>query len=342
VSPDGPQDFSKPVIYTVKAVDGTEKSYTVTVSISKDIPAITEFAPWKGSGPATARIDADLEKFVRLTLEGQVVDPAHYTLASGSTIITLSEAYLKTLPNGTYVFTAEFTDGIATLPLTVDARDGAAEIVLQAQEAGTLALTNRWNSDVIVSQSSSGGTIITVSAGQTTTLTIAALGETITVKESDAGATFKSWYPYDAWAWTSFVSGVQCALVALPEMSAFTTDPAGTVAGDSFFAGFNFNGSLTSLPAGSFDTSDIETVGDGFFHEFNIYGSLISLPEGSFDLSGIETVGNAFFNAFNSSGTINALPEGSFNISNIQTTGNGFFNGFNVNTLFVPGLCSLE
>jgi LPXTG-motif cell wall-anchored protein len=121
VSPSGPQNFSKPVVYTVKAVDGSEKSYTVTVLVEvKVIPVITEFVPWKGSGPATARIDADLEKFVRLTLNGQVVDPAHYTLASGSTIITLSEAYLKTLSNGTHVFTAEFTDGTATLPLVVD------------------------------------------------------------------------------------------------------------------------------------------------------------------------------------------------------------------------------
>ena len=78
-------------------------------------PIITPFGTWNGSGGATVAIDGDFTKFVRLIYNGQAVDSANYTVTSGSTIITLKESYLKTLTNGTYVFTAEFNDGLSEM-----------------------------------------------------------------------------------------------------------------------------------------------------------------------------------------------------------------------------------
>jgi LPXTG-motif cell wall-anchored protein len=69
------------------------------------------FGTYTGSGALTVRIDADYSKFVRLKCDGIVVDPANYTVAQGSTIITLQDRYLKTLGNGTHWFVAEYTDG---------------------------------------------------------------------------------------------------------------------------------------------------------------------------------------------------------------------------------------
>ncbi|MDR2045303.1 MAG: Ig-like domain-containing protein [Clostridium sp.] len=66
---------------------------------------------WGGSGPATARIDADHTKFVRLLCDGAEVDPAHYTVTQGSTVVTLQESYLAALSAGTHTFAAEYTDG---------------------------------------------------------------------------------------------------------------------------------------------------------------------------------------------------------------------------------------
>jgi hypothetical protein len=84
------------------------------------VPTLTT-APkdWDGSGAAVATIDAPLEDFIRLALDGVEVDKAHYTLTSGSTIITFSEVYLKTLGAGDYTFTAEFTGGTVGVPLKV-------------------------------------------------------------------------------------------------------------------------------------------------------------------------------------------------------------------------------
>lgn len=78
------------------------------------------FSQWNGTGPATARIDADHTQFSKIVLNGDAVAPANYTVQAGSTAITLHESYLKTLGEGTYPFIAEFLDGASVeIPLVV-------------------------------------------------------------------------------------------------------------------------------------------------------------------------------------------------------------------------------
>lgn len=84
-------DASQPTIYTVT----------------------DHFGTWTGAGTLKARVDADHTKFVRLLSNGQEVDRKNYTITAGSTIITLSENYLKTYEIGTHTLTAEFTDGVS-------------------------------------------------------------------------------------------------------------------------------------------------------------------------------------------------------------------------------------
>ncbi|MDR2190169.1 MAG: BspA family leucine-rich repeat surface protein [Candidatus Peribacteria bacterium] len=119
----------------------------------------------------------------------------------------------------------------------------------------------------------------------------------------------------------------QGALISLPAGS-FDTSNITTV-GNHFFSYFNREGALTSLPAGSFDTSNITAIGTHFFYYFNYAGKLSSLPAGSFDTSNITTVGNYFFYYFNYGGELSSLPAGSFDISNITTVGSYFFSYFN-------------
>jgi LPXTG-motif cell wall-anchored protein len=87
---------------------------------------MNHFGTWTGSGTASAKVDIDytLGKFVKLTLNGVDVAPANYTVANGSTVITLTESYLKTLANGSYTFRAHFTDGYSDLNLTVNVPSG--------------------------------------------------------------------------------------------------------------------------------------------------------------------------------------------------------------------------
>ena len=82
------------------------------------------FGDFTGTGSRFVVIDADQATFVSLTLGGATVNPANYTVSGGSTVVTLSESYLRTLPAGSYTFRANFTDGYADLVLRVDAPGG--------------------------------------------------------------------------------------------------------------------------------------------------------------------------------------------------------------------------
>ncbi|HBT95632.1 MAG TPA: hypothetical protein DEB24_05905, partial [Coriobacteriia bacterium] len=72
-----------------------------------------------GTGTASATVDADISKFLRLTLNGAEVSKDNYSVVGGSTIITFNTAYLNSLAVGSYVYVAEFSDGTGTILLNV-------------------------------------------------------------------------------------------------------------------------------------------------------------------------------------------------------------------------------
>lgn len=77
-----------------------------------------------GSGnSAMFVINADYALFAtggKLYMDGWLMEPSQYTVASGSTVITISADYLKTLSAGMHTVTAEFADGgIATAVFTL-------------------------------------------------------------------------------------------------------------------------------------------------------------------------------------------------------------------------------
>lgn len=59
----------------------------------------------------TFRVDGDLSKFVGIKVDDEWVDKENYTVASGSTIVTLKNEYLKTLSEGEHKITFVYTDG---------------------------------------------------------------------------------------------------------------------------------------------------------------------------------------------------------------------------------------
>ena len=65
--------------------------------------------------------DADLTKFVEVKVNGILIDTSDYTVTSGSTIITFSPEYLKTLSEGVHNFEIVFTDGKVLTTLTIQA-----------------------------------------------------------------------------------------------------------------------------------------------------------------------------------------------------------------------------
>ncbi|GHU12523.1 hypothetical protein FACS1894161_0940 [Spirochaetia bacterium] len=241
----------------------------------------------------------------------------------------------------------EFCQGIEYVP---PPPEHYIEITFDA--TGTANLCSQWE----------GQSTYQLNEGQEYQLPDSSTATSITVNSGDTikiRGNFRSWRNSDS----PLVKDVSSHISKMPSMDFFTVDPEGTTAGDYFFICFNYRGSLTSFPVGSFDTSKITTVGDYFFAYFNEYGQITSLPAGSFDISNITgkvgscffnhfnsggqltslpngsfrlnpnliTVGTYFFYMFNDSGKLTSLPDGSFNTSNITTVGVGFFGTFNSN-----------
>lgn len=59
----------------------------------------------------TFTVNGDISKFSFITVDGKVVDRNNYTAASGSTVITLSNSFLKTLSLGNHSIKAYYVDG---------------------------------------------------------------------------------------------------------------------------------------------------------------------------------------------------------------------------------------
>lgn len=72
----------------------------------------------------TFTVNGAFTKFIGIEVDGKVVDQAHYTAVSGSTIITLKPEYLETLSVGQHTLTVLFTDAQV---------DGQFEILAKAQ-----------------------------------------------------------------------------------------------------------------------------------------------------------------------------------------------------------------
>ena len=86
----------------------------------------------KGSDvPLSVRFDGALEDFVLATVDGRHLPESNYGLKSGSTIITLSSAYLNSLAPGTHQLVAWFNDGgngIATFTVEGDDKDSVTDV----------------------------------------------------------------------------------------------------------------------------------------------------------------------------------------------------------------------
>ncbi|MBQ2503141.1 MAG: hypothetical protein II528_02325, partial [Lachnospiraceae bacterium] len=82
----------------------------------------------KGSG-ATLTItgDGDYADFSAVQVDGTNIDAANYSVVEGSTVVTLTNAYLESLGNGSHTFTIVWVDGTASTTLTVQAANGSAD-----------------------------------------------------------------------------------------------------------------------------------------------------------------------------------------------------------------------
>ena len=59
------------------------------------------------------KANGSVDKFVKLLVDGEEIDPENYIITPGSTIATLSSSFLNTLSSGNHTLTFVYTDGQA-------------------------------------------------------------------------------------------------------------------------------------------------------------------------------------------------------------------------------------
>lgn len=263
-----------------------------------------------------------------ITFSASAIDPEYMITPTittdGGTTVTFTD-------NGDDTYTFVMPQDNINVSFAVAVRP--ATITLVAEEAGTMVVTNKWSTPVIVQNITQGTAPVTVIAGYNMSANIPVdLDDEVTVTESSTNTTFRNW---GASADRGFATGVLTRITKFPRMNRFTTNMNGQSVGNNFFRYFcrgdNQKG-ITAFPAGALDTSDIRNIGQSFFTGFNYQGLLTSLPDGSFNISGMTSAESTilgFFNSFNNSGALTSLPAGSFNTGNISRVNRWFFSSFN-------------
>lgn len=119
--------------------NGIPLTTTITITISataNPIPAPVSYkildganSDWKQNTEETITIrgNGNFSKFVGVKIDGNTIDAKNYTAKEGSTIITLTTDYLKTLSIGTHTFEIVWTDGSASTNFTVSKNDSGSE-----------------------------------------------------------------------------------------------------------------------------------------------------------------------------------------------------------------------
>ena len=98
----------------------TTDTVTLTVTVQYEILDGAD-SSWTENtdGSLAIRGSGAIAKFLRVLVDGTVVDPSNYTVTEGSTIITFKPEFLKTLPEGSHTFELVWTDGTASTSFTV-------------------------------------------------------------------------------------------------------------------------------------------------------------------------------------------------------------------------------
>ncbi|MCR5641161.1 MAG: leucine-rich repeat domain-containing protein [Lachnospiraceae bacterium] len=93
---------------------GSDTAYSITQGAGQTYT--------KGSGGTlTITGDGEYADFSSVQVDGTTIDAGNYSVAEGSTVVTLTNAYLESLSTGSHTFTIVWTDGTASTSLTVAA-----------------------------------------------------------------------------------------------------------------------------------------------------------------------------------------------------------------------------
>ena len=121
---DDSSDSTSSVDAAADTDDASEASSSLSII---DSETTASYTLGSGSG-ATVAVDADIETFVSVSVDGTVLtQDTDYAVTEGSTIITFTESFLETLSEGDHDVTIEFNDGTVQTTLVIEAAETSAE-----------------------------------------------------------------------------------------------------------------------------------------------------------------------------------------------------------------------
>ena len=85
--------------------DGNKAKWTAGENKGLSFVANGYYGPFGGYAPGA------YGKFLRVEVDGETLDPEHYSIRSGSTVVTLKVSYLETLDTGKHTLRMVYTDG---------------------------------------------------------------------------------------------------------------------------------------------------------------------------------------------------------------------------------------
>lgn len=87
----------------------------------------------------TIKASGNISEFKELKVDGEKLDSANYQVVSGSTVVTLKQAYLNTLQAGTHKLTFVYTDGEVSAEFVI------AKTEVEKKESETVKIKNNKN-----------------------------------------------------------------------------------------------------------------------------------------------------------------------------------------------------
>ncbi len=124
-----------------------EKTYTCTVCHETKTEVLAKLAPEiiEGNNAVVSkseikalpfRSNAKFADFIRVEVDGKVIDASNYTLKEGSTIVTLNKDYVSTLSVGEHTLGIVSTNGTAVTKFTITAADGSSASADESPKTG--------------------------------------------------------------------------------------------------------------------------------------------------------------------------------------------------------------
>ena len=158
---DGKNEIQAPTV--IKATDhewGEDGHCTICDAVKPGFtPEIIQGdkATWtKGGGqPLSFTSNAAYADFQEARVDGQILDPVHYTVEQGSTIVTLKAAYLESLDPGEHTLDIVSSTGTATATFTITAKETQQPVKpadtdrTPAKSAGDGGQLSRGGSDIM-------------------------------------------------------------------------------------------------------------------------------------------------------------------------------------------------